>query len=199
MKKLLFTLALLIFGALGFIGSAEAQQVQWPPPAGTQAVLCYYNSALPTIVTANAGVAQCDSNGRLLVNIANTTIPTALNPCASTAVAKSTVAVNITSATTTQIVAVSSGKAVYVCGGTITIAPSATSADTAKLEYGTSTNCTGTNALSGTFGDGDLTSAAPPIVVDFPSGIATPASQGVCIVSAGTAVNIQGTVTYVQQ
>ncbi len=127
------------------------------------------------------------------------TVPPSTDPCETSGVAKSSVAIAVTSATTTSLVAVSGTKAVYVCGGAMTIAPSATSADTALLEYGTGASCTGTTAMTGTFGNGDLTTSAPPLAVTLPSELVAPASQGVCIVTAGTAVNVQGYLTYVQQ
>ncbi len=123
------------------------------------------------------------------------------DPC--TYAAKSSAAIAVATATTTSLVAVSGSTAVYVCGYSMTIAPSATAADTALLEYGTGASCTGTHALTGTYGNGDLTSAAPVVHINFGNGgytVATaPASNGVCIVTAGTAVSVQGILTYVQQ
>ena len=132
--------------------------------------------------------------------LAQTTVVSAgpSDPCAAPLIAKTTVPIGVATATTTQLVAPDGTTKVYVCGGAISIAPSATSADTALFEYGTSTACTGTHALTGTLGNGDLTSAAPPIVVPL-AGLVTPPSQGLCIVTAGTAVSVQGFLTYVQQ
>lgn len=125
----------------------------------------------------------------------------AADPCSFAA--KSSAVINVTSALTTQLVAVSGSTSVYVCGFSLSIAPSATSADTAEFEYGTSTNCTGTHALTGTYGAGDLTTAAAPLPINYGGGNQTvfraPASQGLCMVSVGTTVNIQGVLTYVQQ
>ncbi len=123
------------------------------------------------------------------------------DPC--TYAAKSSAAIAVATATTTSLVAVSGSTSIYVCGFSMTIAPSATAADTALFEYGTSTNCTGTHALTGTYGNGDLTSAAAVVPVSYGNGgytvITAPASQGVCIVTTGTAVSVQGVLTYVQQ
>lgn len=47
--------------------AAQAQSVSWPPPAGTVAFLCVYNTSPPTLSTTNVGFAQCDSSGKLLV------------------------------------------------------------------------------------------------------------------------------------
>ena len=127
------------------------------------------------------------------------------DPCQEPSVAKSSVAISASSAATAKLVGAISGKAVYVCGFSLSIAPSATAADTAQFEYGTkvSSDCdTDATALTGTYGNGDLTSAAGVATISNsgPGTIfATPASQEVCIVTAGTAVSVQGVLTYVQQ
>lgn len=41
----------------------KAQQVGWPPPAGSQAFLCVYNASPPAITTGTAAFVQCDSTG----------------------------------------------------------------------------------------------------------------------------------------
>lgn len=127
----------------------------------------------------------------------------ASDPCQNPAISKSSAPVNVTTATTTAIVAVSGATSVYVCGGALTIAPSATSADTATIEYGSGTACaTSPTALTGALGAGDLTSATSPIVVQigYGGGVMTaPSGTGLCVLSAGTAVSIQGWITYVQK
>lgn len=116
---------------------------------------------------------------------------------------KASAPINVTSATTTSLVAVSGATTVYVCGFTITIAPSATSADTALFEYGTGAACSSPVALTGTFGNGDLTSAAPVVPVSYGGAGMTvfksATSNGICILTAGTAVSVQGVISYVQQ
>lgn len=125
------------------------------------------------------------------------------DPCQSAGVAKNSVAINAVAAGTTQLVALSGATRVYVCGVSMTIAPSGTSADTATFEYGTGASCgTGTTALTGAFGAGDLTTTAPPLFVTFAdpgTTIKTPPGNAFCLLSAGTTVNIQGVLTYVQQ
>ena len=125
----------------------------------------------------------------------------AADPCATQVTLSAPI--SVATATTTQLVAPSGTKSVYVCGFAFSVAPSATAAATAQLEYGTSTDCTGTHALTGKFGAGDLTSAAPPLPVSYGgaghSVAATPASQGVCLVTTGTTVDVEGVLTYVQQ
>jgi hypothetical protein len=75
--------------------------------------------------------------------------------------------------------------------------------DTALFEYGTGAACTSPTVLTGTFGNGDLTTAAPVVSVSYGNGFGTifasAAASGVCILTAGTTVNVQGVLTYVQQ
>jgi hypothetical protein len=126
------------------------------------------------------------------------------DPCGS--VNKSSVAISITSATTTSLVALSGTTTIYVCGFAVTIAPSATTADTFLIESGTGAACVTTQAaLTGTFGNGEVPAAntTAPVQVSYGNGNATvfktPASGVLCGVTAGTAVNVQGVLTYVQQ
>lgn len=101
---------------------------------------------------------------------------------------KNNVAIAITTATTTQLVAPVAGQAVYVCGLTLTMA----AATSIQFEYGTGASCTGTHALTGVI---------PPAQINPPSNNATqfvtPVAQGVCAVSTGTA-GIHGSMSYIQ-
>lgn len=131
-----------------------------------------------------------------------TSIPVSTSdPC--TSASKSSAAISVTSGTTTSLVAVSGSTTVYVCGFAITIAPSAVTAATALFEYGTGATCTSPTVLTGTFGNGDLTSAAGVAPILYGNGSATVfksvASAGICILTAGNAVSVQGVLTYVQQ
>lgn len=116
---------------------------------------------------------------------------------------KSSAAISVTTGTTTSLVAVSGSTVVYVCGFAITIAPSAVTAATALFEYGTGAACTSPTLLTGTFGNGDLTSAAGVAPILYGNGSATifksAAAAGICILTAGNAVSVQGVITYVQQ
>jgi hypothetical protein len=106
-------------------------------------------------------------------------------------------AVNITTATTTSVVAVSGSLAVYICGFDLYV-PSGTLPSFA-FTYGTGAACTGATALTGTYGG-----IAGTVGENFPMGngvgtiFRTPASQGVCIVSGGTTPSIQGVVFWAQ-
>lgn len=145
---------------------------------------------------------QVDASKFLKVNVAVGAVTTSTSdPCQSAS--KSSAAINVTSGTTTSVVAVSGATVVYVCGFAITIAPSAVAAATALFEYGVGATCTSPTVLTGTFGNGDLTSAAGVAPILYGNGGATifksAASAGVCILTAGNAVNVQGVLTYVQQ
>ncbi len=159
-------------------------------PANQSVNVAQVNGVTTSVNTGAAGT------GTQRVTLSNT------DPCASPDIAKSSKAISVTSATTTSLVAVSGSTITYVCGFVMTIAPSATSADTAAFEYGTGASCTSPVLLTGTFGNGDLTSAAPVVSVSY-SGPFTlfksAASNGICILTTGTAVNVQGVLTYVQQ
>jgi hypothetical protein len=123
--------------------------------------------------------------------------------CQMPTVVKQSVAINITTATTTQLVALVAAQSVYVCGFAFDVLPSATAADTATIEYGTGAACgTGTTALTGAFGAGYTTATAPVLYAAAGQAMTvlkTPPGQALCLLSAGTTVNIQGYLTYVQQ
>lgn len=59
-KLLLVALTLLATAVWGI-----AQNVTMPPPGGTTAILCAYNSSPATITSANVGFVNCDVNGLL--------------------------------------------------------------------------------------------------------------------------------------
>lgn len=63
MKKLALALWSLVL-----LSAAQAQQVSFPPPAGTMGILCVYNASPPTLTTGNPGFVQCDSTGKLIVS-----------------------------------------------------------------------------------------------------------------------------------
>jgi len=127
----------------------------------------------------------------------------AADPCMSSGIVKSSVAISIAAAGTTQLVAPSGASSVYVCGGSFTIAPSGTAADSLQFITGTGATCGGSTVTkTGTFGSGDLTTTTGPLAVTLPATgtvFSAAGSSGVCAVAAGTTVNIQGIITYVQQ
>lgn len=121
--------------------------------------------------------------------------PNGADPCANPNVTKSSVAIDITSATTTKMVALSSGKITYVCGFSASMTGTA---PTMLFEYGTNVSgeCdTGTTALTGAY---IPTSGAFVQDRGFGTMFATAASKDLCIVSGGTPV-LKGVLTFVQQ
>lgn len=64
MRKLITAFALLF----GLASAASAQSVDMPPPAGTIAILCAYNSVPPVMLAGKVGYAQCDAAGNLLTS-----------------------------------------------------------------------------------------------------------------------------------
>jgi hypothetical protein len=124
-----------------------------------------------------------------------------LDPCMYAL--KTSIPIAVSTATTTSLVAVSGTTSIYICHFDLMIAGSATTADTATLEYGTGATCTGTHALTGTYGGNDAAVTPSPLPLSVGGGfgtvLSTPASQGVCIVTTGTTVFVQGSMAYVQQ
>lgn len=163
-------------------------------------------SAIPTSNSTQlpAALGQTTMSASLPVTIASnqSAIPVSTSdPC--TSAAKSSAAISVATATTTSLVAVSGSTTVYVCGFAMTIAPSAVTAGTALFEYGTGATCTSPTSLTGTFGNGDLTSTVGVAPVIYGGGSQTvfksASSAGICILTAGNAVSVQGVLTYVQQ
>ena len=124
------------------------------------------------------------------------------DPCAS-GLAKSQAVINITTATTTSLVAVSGSTVVYVCGFSATISQVITTPNTIQFEYGTGAACTGPVVMTGLYGGGGVTAGAPITVSYGGAGstiFKTTASQGVCALTAiGATGSFQGVLTYVQQ
>lgn len=123
--------------------------------------------------------------------------------CALPQYDKSSVVVNISTAATTQLVALSTGKAVYVCSVALSISQVVTTANTIKFVGGTGASCgTGTTDLTGAFGAGGVT-AGTPIVVNVGAGhtmFTAPMSNALCATTTiGGSASFVGVVTYVQR
>jgi hypothetical protein len=129
-------------------------------------------------------------------------LPLTLDPCKAGGLLQS-IPINVNAAGTTQLLAPVTGASIYVCGGHLDIASSATTAATAKFEYGTGSSCgTGTTALTGTMGTGQASSsigAQPVSLSTFGTNLEAPAGNALCIVTAGTTVSVQGYINLVQQ
>ncbi len=62
MKKVLVSAALFSTTAIAVVW---AQQVDFPPPGGTVALVCAFNNTTPTINDGKFGMVQCDNTGTL--------------------------------------------------------------------------------------------------------------------------------------
>jgi hypothetical protein len=121
------------------------------------------------------------------------------DPCAQPNTAKSSAFKNITTGTTTALVAVSGSTNIYVCALSMDI--SSTSASTVIFENGTGVACaTSPTALTHTFTNSTLVNAYKQWGGGLMTLFSTGASQGLCaLTTIGTAPTIGITVTYVQQ
>jgi hypothetical protein len=138
----------------------------------------------------------------MTTNLANTVGST--DPCQNSSVLKSSAAINISTATTTQLVAPSGSTAVYVCGFSFTISEVVTTANTLQFEAGTGGTCgAATVVKSGLYGAGGVTAGIPIVVASPGMGstvFSSAAASGVCAVTAiGATGSFQGLVTFVQQ
>lgn len=170
-------------GGVEGLAAAGATAAGYPVQAGG-----VYNSAAPTPSTGQVEPLQLDASANLKVAAQATT---SAGP-AGLIQADSSVAINISTATTTQLVALSSGKKIYVtswdvvAGGTGAI----------TLEYGTGSNCgTGTTVLTGAYALTAQTGIAKgmglgPILV-------VPASNALCAVTSA-ATQMSGSLSYAQ-
>lgn len=126
-----------------------------------------------------------------------------IDPCQSSGITKSSTFANITTATTTALVAVSGSTTVYVCGIDVDIASTATPS-TVLFEQGTGVACaTAPTSISATYtnGSGTTTVAESAHHLGYAghTWIKTAASNGLCAVSTvGTGPTIGVTVTFVQ-
>jgi hypothetical protein len=148
----------------------------------------------PTRSQAQAGAANAIGQNSNITQIGGVSVNT--DPCGSWGVAKQSVVINLASATTTQLVALSAGQTIFICGYNFTMVGAA---ETITFEYGTGASCgTGTTALTGAIADG----TASDISVTYGGGemtiFSTPSANALCALTTGT-VGIQGVLTYVQR
>jgi len=184
-----------------------------PPTNQTRAYQCPVWGAYRFRVRASAltsgavnvtiTLSQVGVDPSLVVAASISNISGASDPCLDVSALKSSAAINLSSATTTQIVAASAGKTIYVCGGSFTIQGSASTAGSVVFETGTQTTnpCdTSTATRTGAF-VGFTTAANPSTIMLTGNGTLFSSLSGgqICIVSAGTTVSDQGFISYVQQ
>lgn len=138
------------------------------------------------VSTPTPSFAQAGPGGSVIIFGANA------DPCQNSAAKKFTSIVNISSATTTQLVAAQTGtKQIRFCGGKFSASGTG---PTALFVTGTGTNCgTGTTSLTGTIAipTGTIFSLAEGL-----TNFTSPALGAVCLTSGGTGPNFQGFVIY---
>lgn len=125
------------------------------------------------------------------------------DPCLAPSITKASAAIAVTSATTTQLVALSGTTQIYVCSYQFTVSQVITTANTLRFVYGTGSSCgTGTVNLTGDFGAGGVLAAQPITITSGVGGtiMKTPTGQALCVTTAiGGSGTFQGVVTYIQQ
>ena len=162
------------------------------PTAGTMNVSLSPSSGAGGAVTITSGTVTTITNP---VTVAQSNTAGTTDPCDNTAVLKSSAAINVSSATTTQIVALSGTMKIYVCEADVNAVGTS---PTVKF-------ITGTGSACGTL-DQTLTGAMVPsaTVGTIHSGYGgtlwtSNAGDELCLVSGGTVTTETGFVTYVQQ
>ncbi len=151
----------------------------------------------------NITVTQTAIDPSLIVAAAPPVIPGSTDSCQDLSQVKSTAVINISSATTTELVAAVAGKTILVCGFSATIQGSATTVGSIIFKTGTkvTTPCDTTpSSLTGTY-QGNITANVPTFISGQGSmtQFTSIASGEICATSAGTTVAIGGYLTYVQQ
>lgn len=127
--------------------------------------------------------------------------PTIADPCQSMSVAKSSVPIAISSATTAQLVAPSGSTVVYVCGYQVSMSATL-AANTIKFTTGTGATCGGSSVdETGVMSSGVLTTGATTLNTGWDATVFSSASgSGVCAVTTvGTGPSINGIMSFVQQ
>ena len=123
---------------------------------------------------------------------------TVVNPC-TTSAPRTNKAVALSSAATTEMVALTTGNVIYVCEFSMTISQVVTTANTIKFVYGTGTACaTGTTDLTGAYGTGGITAGIPILVTG--GGFKTPVSNALCVTTTiGGTGFFHGNISYISQ
>lgn len=161
------------------------------------AAISFFRIRTSAISTGTINAAMTLSSAQ--IEPAQTVALTATDPCQSSAIAKQSVVINISTATTTSLVAISGTTSIYVCGFAVTFGSTVT-ADTIQFEYGTGATCgTGTTVLTGAFNTNGLLTGSMAFGGAGMTLFKTVAAQRLCAVSTvGTGPSIQGVLTFVQ-
>ncbi len=185
MKKLLVAVLLLVIATLPSMCKAECY-----PSAGG---LPTNNS--PDCVVVNAYV---NGSGQSVTVSPTAPMPTTLptgDVCQNPTIAKVSASIVISTATTTQLVALSASKIIYVCSLNFTTGGTT---PTYQFKYGTQTTTpcdTGAANISGAFAP-----VSGSTFIAMGSGVLmqTTASQQLCVTTGGTTPAANGFITFVQ-
>lgn len=149
---------------------------------------------MPSVRSLQALLGVMISGAVLAIYMSIMTSPVSLEAAPPTTPIACTSSVPVTgaSAATTELVALSAGKRVYVCGFVLNGA----GATTATLKYGTGTACgSGTTSLTGALKFVDGTTIAYGGGVGYVA--KTPAGNALCWTNSGS-IQVSGLVTYTQ-
>ena len=127
--------------------------------------------------------------------VTNSPATTLADPCQNPSIAKSSAEINVSSATTTQLVALSGTKKIYVCDVTMSLVGTSPSA---QFISGTGSAC---GTVDQTFTGAMVASATVGVIhLGYGGSIAvTTGGDELCLVSGATVTTETGIVTYVQQ
>lgn len=147
-------------------------------------------------------VTQAAIDPSLVVAASIANIAGASDPCQDLSAIKQSAPIAISTATTTQLVALSGTTLIYVCSYQA-VAGAGTN-PSLQFVYGTGSSCgTGTTSLTGAMATGVTVSATAPGPILESSGgntlFKTIAGNALCVTTGGTTPNFQGWVSYVQQ
>lgn len=179
-------------------GTANTQQIFIVPPSP-----CPFYEVQYTSGGASATTYNLEYFFNAPGNITNTTL-TVADPCLATSTQKLSAPINITTATTTQIVGLVTGQKIYPCSIVIDANVNSSSVESFQWVYGTGSSCgTGTTALSGAMLSGASTGTGPiALAVAGGTLFGIPVSNALCLTTvqvSGLNLNVQGHVSYVQQ
>lgn len=117
------------------------------------------------------------------------------DPCLAPNEVKQSVAINVSAAATTQLVAISGTTSIYVCGFNFTAATG--TAATYLLEYGSSASCgTVTATLTGAMAGNNSPLISMSAGMQFTK---SASGNALCLVTGGTSPVAQGYLTYIQR
>ena len=188
------------------VASTTANGTWIVPAVGVTHVRTRVSAYTSGVVTASfspsVGPTSYASSIAGTVNVLQGNVVGTTDPCASSGTLKKHAFANITTATTTSLVAVSGSTTVYLCSVNYNMVATV-AADTIYLEQGTGASCAGSpTAITATVSSGILTNGAVNYASATVPGtfVATAASNGLCAVTTvGTGPTIAVDVAYVQQ